>query len=579
MTKLINRQQAASILLSIVVLIGAPRPGFAQDVPQESGAVTVVVESTIEAVTVYLGRAAVTRTARLNLEPGVFELQFGGLPESIQPESLQARATGPVNVVGVDYEQKVVAAAPSEPVAELDRQIEHTQAALKEVEDERATIAAQEAFITAMSDRATDDASEQSGTAALDLGVVRQQLAFIAEERARLFAQRRKLDTTQRDLENRLRVLQAERSAVAGHSTVSRTAVVRVVATALSEATVELVYLVAHAEWEPVYNIRALPDGTSVTLEYDALLAQRTGEDWDDVPLRLSTAQPTSAANPPSLSPWYVDVQPPPAAGRATTARTPPGPEVGFAAIDRPHLTASFVDKRKALEVLAADAEVGGTGPSVTFQLLRLVTVKSNAAKRQRTRIASIATEPEFIHVGVPLLTDAVYIRGKLTNASPYQLLPGRASIFVGQDYVGPTGVEPVAPGGRFEVHFGIDPAVRATRQLVAKKTSRTGLFSGGLQTSYSYRLEIDNETTKAVTLELWDRYPVSRTDQIRVELIDPSRPLATDAAYVDQDEPRGLLKWVLNIPAGATGATSFVITYGVKVHRARNVEMTRLPE
>jgi uncharacterized protein (TIGR02231 family) len=234
---------------------------------------------------------------------------------------------------------------------------------------------------------------------------------------------------------------------------------------------------------------------------------------------------------------------------------------------------------RKELAALAADAEVAGGGPSVTFQLPRAVTVKTNSQKHQRTRIASIDTHPKFIHVAAPMLTDAVYLRGELTNDSAYQLLPGQASIFVDQDYVGPTTLESVAPHADFKVHFGVDHAIKASRQLVSKRTENTGLLSGGRRTSFDYRISIDNGAGKPITVELWDRYPVSRNEDIQIALVDVSDPLSSDAYYTAQEQPAGLLKWILNVPVSASGQSAYTMSYGVRIDRAKDVEMTPLPE
>ena len=352
-----------------------------------------------------------------------------------------------------------------------------------------------------------------------------------------------------------------------------------------------MVYLVTNATWQPAYNVRNTAGAPTVAIEYDALLAQRTGEDWENVQLTLSTAQPTVAANPPELEPWFVDIARPPSVEELRQSlapesrRAPPGPEAGKYA--RGGGGGGFGGGREGEDAmlagipvqLAADALVAGAGPSVTYALPRLVSVKSNARKQQRTRIASINAQAEFVHVAVPVLTDAVYIRGKLTNASPYQILPGAASIFMDQDYVGPTRLDAIAPNGTFELHFGIDRTVAVSRTLVKKETSKTGLFAGGRRTSYDYRIEIDNNAGKAITLELWDRYPVSRTDQIQIDLVDVTPPLAADADYVDEEKPQGLLKWNLNVPATAKDAAAMVITYGVRVNRGKGIEMTPLPD
>jgi uncharacterized protein (TIGR02231 family) len=233
----------------------------------------------------------------------------------------------------------------------------------------------------------------------------------------------------------------------------------------------------------------------------------------------------------------------------------------------------------KILDKAAADAQVAGAGPSVTFDLPRAVTVRTSSQKQQRTRIGAIEAHPKFVHVAIPALTEAVYLRGELINSSAYQLLPGRASIFVGQDYVGPTILDSVAPGGQFKVHFGIDQAVNARRHLVHKITESTGLLSGGRRTSYQYRILIDNGTGRPLTVELWDRYPISRNNDIQVETVDLSAPLSGDAYYVAEERPLGLLKWILNIAAGASGNSAYTLTYGVHIDRAKDIDLTPLPE
>jgi uncharacterized protein (TIGR02231 family) len=539
----------------------------------------IAIESHISAVTLYRGRASVTRSATAHLKPGVYELQFTNLPESIQPQTLQARASGVIKVLGVDFLQEAAVNAPtSAKVAELDAQIEQLQLQLKHIAEERELIKAQEEFINAVSVRASTDAGKEGGTDKLNLEVVKQQLAYVSGERDRLTNARRELDKKQREIEKELQVLQSKRASLGGASNAVRTAVVSAVAAEEGPASIDLTYLVTNAGWEPSYNIRASLDGSTAVVEYDAVLLQRTGEDWDDVKLTLSTAQPMVAANPPTLQPWFVDVRPkdvvvaPQSRAMAEAAKMPA--PAGQAADWRDEGML-----RQNLQELAADAEVGGAGPSVTFELPRTVTVKSNIARQQKTRIANIETHPKFVYVAVPMLTDAVYIRGELVNSSAYQFLPGRASIFVGQDYVGPTTLAAVAPNGEFKVHFGIDPAVHASRRLVTKNTENTGLLSGGRRTSYDYRLSIDNGAGKPIIVELWDRYPISRSEDIQIELVDLSTPLATDAKYVAEEKPQGLMKWVLNVPASATGKTPQVVSYGVRINRAKDVHMTPLPE
>jgi uncharacterized protein (TIGR02231 family) len=321
-----------------------------------------------------------------------------------------------------------------------------------------------------------------------------------------------------------------------------------------------------------------------VDIEYDALIAQQTGEHWDNVALTLSTAQPTLAANPPTLDAWYVDEYRESNVGIASRAAVEyankaPADREEVEASRRAYQDAGEDRLAKKLQELAADAEVDAAGPSVTYSLPRRMTIKTNAQKEQRTRIATIASTPDFIHVAIPTLTDRVYVRGELQNNSAYQLLPGSAAIYSGQDYIGPTTLAAIPPRGEFKVHFGEDPAVTTSRQLVVKRSSSTGLFGGGLKTSYEYRIEISNGSGKDLALELWDRIPVSRTDKIEVSLYDLSHALAKDTEYVEEQRPTGLLKWLLGVGAKANNASPFVVTYNIDINRGKDVNMTPLPE
>lgn len=60
-----------------------------------------------------------------------------------------------------------------------------------------------------------------------------------------------------------------------------------------------LSHLTPCALWRPAY--RAVLDGDALTLETDAMVWQRTGEDWSGVRLTLSTARSALATDPPRL--------------------------------------------------------------------------------------------------------------------------------------------------------------------------------------------------------------------------------------------------------------------------------------
>lgn len=529
------------------------------------------MKASVTGVTVYRGRASVTRSGSLQLEPGLYDLRFLNLPETIQPETLQARVSKQCKVLEVQYDQVAAADVTLPETETIDHQIEELQGLISTLDQQLKLIRMQEDFLNQVGVRAASDATDQGGTSALDLDAIRQQLQFIIDEQTRLNAAHNEVDPERKRLEKELRAARNRRKAIAGSSQFMRIATVTIMVAAPSETSIELSYLVTGATWQPSYNIRTTTDGDTVDIEYDAQLTQRSGEDWNRVDLTLSTAQPTLAANPPVLDPRYVDVLVPQPSSRRPLATS------GEADTSRPRRRNALFSAGAPIPTL--ETQVSGEGPAVTYHLPRPVTLKTNIQKQQRSRITTIQSRGEFIHVAMPILTEAVYIRGELTNNSSFLLLPGPVSIFVGQDYVGPTQLATVPPDGTFELYFGIDQSIKATRQLITKKTTKTGLLGGGLKTSYDYRIEIDNGAGKGITLELWDRYPISRSDQITVDLVGLSHPLAADAEYLEEQKPLGLLKWDLAIPPANGNNAAFIVEFGVRINRAKNVPISGLPD
>ena len=93
-----------SLLLTVVALADPPAP-IAKSVPTK-----------VTAVTMYPGRASVTRTGKVIAPAGLHEWTVSPLPPTIQPETLQASVEGGgVKVVSVEHRAVPIegAAAPA----------------------------------------------------------------------------------------------------------------------------------------------------------------------------------------------------------------------------------------------------------------------------------------------------------------------------------------------------------------------------------------------------------------------------------------------------------------------------------
>jgi uncharacterized protein (TIGR02231 family) len=574
---------------SPAIPVAATAAVAAVPVRQDATPTEIPTSAAIEAVTLYPGRASVTRVARPPaLKPGLWLLRFDDLPPTIQPDTLEAR-TSSGRVLAVDFTSRPTADRSGTPEAKvLDSEIRTLEGRIALNTDSAAALESERKLIDMVTLRTGNDATKEGGTDKLDLAVLDRQLTWVREQRARVATALRELVLAQEELGRQLDAARARRAELGGGRT-TQGADVLVALTESGTPGVELTYLVRNAGWQPVYAVRAMPAAGTASVDYEALITQSTGENWNEVKLTLSTAQPTKAATPPPVQPWSVDVWvPPPVAAkvegayggampRAMRSAAAPGePVLAYAVAD-----ASAADARAAelAERFSADASVGGDGPAMNFSIVRPVSAPSDAAMRTRARIATVEGPAKFVYQTQPLVTEGAFLRGSIVNGSAYQMLPGRATIFVGADYIGSADFAGAAPKQSFDVFFGTDPSVTVKRELLGRDQAQSGLFGGGLDTTWNYRGSVINGTGRTIAIEWIDRMPTSRSDKIQVSLPQPSAPLSTNAGYVASDRPRGILRWDLSVPPSAAGAQPFTITWKVLLSRSKDIETTPLPE
>jgi uncharacterized protein (TIGR02231 family) len=587
-----------SSIVAAALLAGAAAPAARAQAPAapEPVAQQASDRGTVSAVTLYPDRASVTRSVKAQLKQGLWTLRIPDLPRSVDPRSLQAKVSSSgtatdraARLLGVefsatprmDFASSPEGAALADKVRDLRRQLAY-------LAQDRAALDSHEKLVDQVGIRPTAAAGPEGATQPLDLAAVERQLEAVRAEKKRILDSAREMGTRKERLEREVSVAEEQLASRGGADRTERAGLVQLAVPQDAAVEVEFTYLVKGAGWAPAYAVRAAADRSAVSVEYDALVVQSTGEDWNGVRLSLSTAEPTRASGPPPVEPWFVDVYvpPPPVAVGAPVTRAmtaapmamadavPGSPaEPGAAGAE------NVAEMRKALEDLSAGAAVNDNGTAVSFELPRPVTLVSDASRQQRTRIGNFEPKSAFTYVAAPILSESVYLRGDLVNDSAFQLLPGRAQVFMGGDFVGDSTMPSVAPKDEFRVFFGPDRALRAKREVASRSTGTSGLFGGSTATTWSNRITVDNGTGRDVRIELYDRRPVSRNERIEAKLASVVPALSTDKAYVEQRMPQGILRWDLTLPASARGPKSATIAWTVGVTRPADLPITPVPD
>jgi len=452
----------------------------------------------IEEVTLFRGQAMVTRSLEVPAgAKGTVTLLVPDLPEQVVGESLFASAPEGVTVRAVRFRTRAVAEEPRKEVRELDKKIEEIQARLRELAMEKSVLKHKAEYLTKLEGFVAPTSKVEMTKGVLNAKTLSELTLFIFEQRETLARGALELDEQERKVNEELALVKRQRSQLTARgSRTVREALLFLAKDKPGAARIGLSYLVNRATWTPSYNIRAAGDRKQIRVEYNALVRQQTGEDWNGVRLVLSTAWPTMVAQRPELSPFWV-----------TLARVAKGQPQGAYDFDARRWAGSNVElsqayvqqyeipaQRKnewALNKAAFQgqvAELRGSQKVVreAEQALKEKTVEVSVAYRladrtslasrndqQMIRIDTVTLDSAFYAVATPLISSYVYSEAEAVNASKRTLLSGLFSAYLNGDFKGRGSLALVAPGQDVTVGFGVDGQLRTRRQLV-KKTEET---------------------------------------------------------------------------------------------------------
>jgi uncharacterized protein (TIGR02231 family) len=190
-------------------------------------------------------------------------------------------------------------------------------------------------------------------------------------------------------------------------------------------------------------------------------------------------------------------------------------------------------------EAQEALAEVEGSGAAVSYTVPGKVSIPGDGAPHKVT-VARYNLPPALDYVAAPELVQAVYRHAKVSNASPYTLLPGKSNIFAGDEFIGATALELIPPQGEIELYLGTDDRLKIERELKRRAVDKT-MIGARRRTHYGYELRLESLLDTTATITVHDRLPVARHEEIKVRL-ESAEPKPTRQSELN------LLEWVLTL-------------------------------
>lgn len=553
-----------------------------------------LVTNRVTSITIYPNNALVTREVDVPEGTGTLELTVNPMPPATITSSLFTEGSEGIRVLTTRFRTRTIVEDKRADAQKLHDEIKQLQLAREKLEGESKALAENDKTITKMESfmTITTMQSAEKGTLNTEAAIalskhIREQRLETAREQVNLTQQ------IQANKEKSEAALNKLNGLLGGTMRMERDAVIVVEKSNAAAGKVRLNYLVTGVSWQPQYKLRAGKTAKDpVQVEYQAAITQQTGEDWPNVNLVLSTAEPMLNAAPPELQKLEVTVLP--------KANVPGGGRVPEAAEIEEQIrnlrekaqkdfnakkqtsgvglvnTAAALDQ--TFELFNPDAAIKRgcalgvrEGPTVTYHLNGKSSVGSRNDE-QVLEVARLELKPDFYYKAVPVLSAHVYRLADLTNTSEYILLPGDATMYIGADFVGQMTLPLVAIGEKFTAGFGVDPQLQVERQLTDKLRTTNG---GNQSQRYNYRILVSSYKTEKVKLQVWDRLPHADAGIVDVALLKTAPDLSTDAKYVRDERPSNLLRWDVTVEPKTNGDKALAINYEFKMEHDRQMAIT----
>lgn len=258
----------------------------------------------IKSVSVYRTGAIVKREFRVQLKKGENTVFVRGLPLSVYSNTLRAnpKAVGAVRVTDIEAETTYLNTTATEKLAELESRRDKTEQQIRKNKDER------EVLVT--SRRLLKEISPFSRNQKATMAEIEEYLKYTEKTLAAKNDRIAAIDLTLDALNKQKDSITREIEKLGSESGETRNFRLSVLSSAETEADFELSYMVSGAGWSPLYEIRTDSAGNSAEFTAYANIKQRTGEDWKNVNIEISTISPVFETAP-AAKPWYMDIYKP----------------------------------------------------------------------------------------------------------------------------------------------------------------------------------------------------------------------------------------------------------------------------
>ncbi len=263
----------------------------------------IVLKTEVSEATVFINGAQILRKKGVDLLPGKTKIRFTNLSPYIDAKSVQIKMDGDAMVVSVNHQSGFIDSLKKPLATKTNGKM------LNEIFDK---ILIEKTARDVIKEELTflNENRKIGGTnTGVSLVTLRETANYYRERISAL-----KLKDI--EISKRIELLDAQKNAILNEDkqdgdikkpTPIGEVVVEVECEKAVRANMELIYYVKNAGWYPSYDIRAINVDKPIQLIYKANIRQNTKEEWKNVKLKISSADPNMGNVVPQLKTYYLN--------------------------------------------------------------------------------------------------------------------------------------------------------------------------------------------------------------------------------------------------------------------------------
>lgn len=451
-------------------------------------------DSPIQKVTVYPNGALIERS--IPVKAGERLIQLEGLAANFDVSAIKVQSEN-IDVGAVTSIDSALNKPSGRESAELQNQVKILEKQIAELNAKIQAAELQNKFLGNVTTGNATTVRQQAYDAFLTISTATQQ---------------------KQELEQRLNELNQDLNQIGDHRFNQRTLQLHV--NAPQSGVIHIAYQVPYATWKPSYKAELNTQTRQLTLTRMAMIAQKTGEDWDNIQLTLSTNTPQGTIAQINPQPWWVNYYEP---NKKQLQQTQ------FEAAPAPMAMAEMADARTltkgSTEPCFPQFEQVAQTYSTQFTTTTRASVPSSKQQislpldqQQLPATLSIWVIPQqqqrsFLSATIP----------RITGDYPQ----GMVKLYRDGDYIGQRSWQnPTSDQMHF--NFGEDEQVQVKIVNNQRKQDQSGAFSKQITQLQTKQYQLTNLHRQSIDIILFESVPQSQNNALKVTHQFSQTPSAT---------------------------------------------------